>query len=206
MKIRLSLMVFILPLLIYDQNIRIREGSQDSNSIIIKDSLLENNITSLISQFIRLDSLIDEKDGWYLIVLKSNNEIIDTFSESPFKIKLIDTYFSDSTISYIYETPLHIGYDKWMKTDTGWVWSWTSGMLQSNPNEITSAVSKYYRGYQKVIAKIISDDKVYLKIGDRETIKDCNDFKLEREAKEREYQEWFIKEEAKKKKKKREKN
>ena len=46
--------------------------------------------------------------------------------------------------------------------------------------------------------KIIGDDRVYIKIGDKETIKNCNDFKVEFEAREREYQEWLIKEEAKK--------
>ena len=159
---------------------------------------------NLFSQKPRLEiQLINGKNT--VLLLNPNNNKIDTFVKIWSKAKLIDTFLNDSIVLFIIETPWDYTYMKYFKTDTGWVWSWTSGTLSSNPNEITSAVSKYYRGYQKVTAKIISDDKVYLKIGDRETIKDCNDFKLEREAKMREYQEWLKSEEEKKEDKKKKK-
>lgn len=155
----------------------------------------------LISQSIKLDSIIDKNDGCFLLVLKLNNEILDTFSKSSFKIKLIDSYYTDNIISYIYEAPLHIGYDKYIKTDSGWVWSNTSGMIARNPSRITSAPipalikeSKKKREY-----KIIADDLVSIKVDGVETIKDCNDFRIEREAREREYQEWIKKREQEKK-------
>ena len=146
--------------------------------------------------------------GWSCIVVKSENNNVDTLNMSPFRKELLDTFISDSIIEYIYEAPLHIGYDKYIKTDTGWVWSKTSGQLSGRPGRIASMPTPELLESigKKRELKIIGDDKVYMKIGDKETIKDCNDFKVEFEAKEREYQEWLIKENAKKQKKRRQKN
>ena len=158
---------------------------------------------NLFSQKPKLEIKIIEGVNTVLLINQQSNRI-DTFVRIWSNAKLIDTLLNDSIVSFILETPRDYMYMKYKRINSKWIYSKTSGTLSDNPNEIKSMPTPELleRRKKKREFKIIGDDKVYMKIGDRETIIDCNDFKVKREAREREYQEWLIKEEAKKQEKK----
>lgn len=128
----------------------------------------------------------------YRLIFKCEDGTIDSLTNYGFKPIIYDKIiFSRDSFALIYETPYTIDYDKFVKTNNKWNLSKSSGNISGNPSRITSAPipelikeSKKKREY-----KIIGDDLVSIKVDGVETIKDCNDFRIEREAREREYQE-----------------
>jgi len=162
---------------------------------------------NLFGQKPRLEfQLVNGKYTGLLIDPQSNK--IDTFARINYTVDLIDTLISENSISFIDSSNNGFYYTKYLKTESGWVWSKTSGKLSNNPNGIELSMPTLHflaEMRKKRTFKIIADDKVLIKIGDKETIKDCNDFKVERKKREREYQEWLRKEEAKKQEEKKKK-
>jgi len=156
--------------------------------------------TNLFSQNLIIELVKGETAKVDTIFLKQNNEVLDTLAICYFEIKILDRYIQDeNTVAVIYESKYSIFYDKFNRVDSTneWEASKTSGMW-GNPNQPNSAIPKDYKGHQEYSFKIVGEDKVNIKIGENESIKDCNDFEIIHEAKEREYQEWLIQEEKKK--------
>lgn len=138
----------------------------------------------------------------YRLIFNYEDGTIDSLTKYGFKPIIYDKIiFSRDSFAIIFETPYTIDFDKFVKTNNKWNFSASSGIISRNYNRMPSVTtpalikeSKKKREY-----KIIADDLVSIKVDGVETIKDCNDFKREREAREREYQEWLRKNEKTKK-------
>ena len=148
----------------------------------------------------KLNLKVQNIEGWNTVLLVSDSIVIDTLSRHGYQFVFIDTSLSSQRVSYIIRTPRDIFYLSEVKIDGKWITS-NAGSIGSNYEYITSAPipSRIIESRKKREYKIIGDDLVSIKVDGVETIKDCNDFKLEREAREREYQEWLKERENSKK-------
>ena len=144
--------------------------------------------------------IVENIDGWNTVLLVSDSKEIDTLSKHGYEFEFIDTFISSRNIAYIIRSPYTIFFVSYIRVNGKWQPN-TAGSLDSNYEYITSAPipSRIAESQKKREYKIIGDDLVSIKVDGVETIKDCNDFKLEREAREREYQEWLKEKEKSKK-------
>lgn len=140
--------------------------------------------------------IVKNIDGWNTVLLVSDSKEVDTLWKHGYEVEFIDTFLSSQNTSYIIRTPNDIFFVSYIRLNGKWQHN-NSGSLDAdwNPNwpYISSAPipERIKESRKKREYKIIGDDLVSIKVDGVETIKDCNDFRIEREAREREYQEWL---------------
>jgi hypothetical protein len=126
--------------------------------------------------------VINDSLGYNNLYLKLNDKIIKSEIHGfAFDIELLDYKVVDSnTVCLIYEAPAHFQYDKFHKSDGKWERSNTSGVLSGNNKWVSFKDPKL--DWSPKTFKILKEDLVSIRKGDTEIIKDCNQFKTEREA------------------------
>ncbi len=137
---------------------------------------------SLKSQNLGLD-VIKKMDGINCVVLYDYDQerIIDTILKYAFDVKIIDFLILDeSNVLYISEDDFSFFYQNFSKINGQWKASLTSGALSGNNKWVSYKDPRL--DWRPKTFKILKEDLVSIKRGDTETIKDCNEFKTEREA------------------------
>lgn len=136
---------------------------------------------------------IKKINGWPTILLISDSQTVDTLWRYGYEFEIIDSKLSPNSVSYILISQFQVNYFKFLKFEGKWIYDKTSGVLGPNYNYPASVPTPriLVESRKKREYKIIGDDRVSIKVDGVETIKDCKDFKIEREAREREYQEWI---------------
>ncbi len=119
--------------------------------------------------------------GYNDLFLESNYKPFKTKIHGfAFNIELLDFKVLDSnTVCLIYEAPSHFQYDKFNKSNGKWERSNTSGVLSGNNKWVSFKDPKL--DWRPKTFKILKEDLVSIKRGEDEVIKDCIEFKIERE-------------------------
>lgn len=137
---------------------------------------------SLKSQNLRLD-IVKDLAGINYVVLSDygKKRILDTIVKYAYDVKIIDFLILDeSSILYISEDDFSFFYQKFNKLNGQWKESNSSGVLSGNNKWVSFKDPKL--DWRPKTFKILKEDLVSIRKGDTEIIKDCNQFKTEREA------------------------